>query len=116
MIWNMKDVLPNFWKTKLAILVLVKMKELLSNHNSPKSIIITVNAGHIPSDVWVHDMEVGGGRIIGEGCHFVDLMRYLVGYPIEKLGAPFFKKAYLLFVLAAGVHHLCSISPKCYHL
>ena len=36
-----------------------------------------MNAGFIPSDVWVHDLEVGGGRIIGEACHFIDLCSYL---------------------------------------
>ena len=38
-----------------------------------------MNAGFIPSDVWVHDMEVGGGRILGEACHFIDLCTYLSG-------------------------------------
>jgi len=61
---------------------IVKMKELLDVHSSPKSIVMTINAGAIPSEHWVQDMEVGGGRIIGEGCHFIDLMRFLIGYPI----------------------------------
>tara|TARA_B100000787_G_scaffold168617_1_gene157718 strand:+ start:8362 stop:10485 length:2124 start_codon:yes stop_codon:yes gene_type:complete len=66
---------------------IIKMKELLSNHHSPKSIIITVNAGYIPSDHWVQDSLVGGGRIIGEGCHFIDLMRHLVGHEIVDFTA-----------------------------
>jgi predicted dehydrogenase/threonine dehydrogenase-like Zn-dependent dehydrogenase len=45
----------------------------------PLVVHVRVNAGEIPADVWVHDPEVGGGRIIGEGCHFIDLIRYLVG-------------------------------------
>lgn len=53
----------------------VKMKQLLGNN--PMNIIATMNAGFIPADVWVHDMLVGGGRIIGEGCHFIDLCSYL---------------------------------------
>ena len=61
----------------------VKMKELLSGHRSPKSIIMTVNAGAIPSEHWVQNSLIGGGRIIGEGCHFVDLMRHLIGYKIK---------------------------------
>ena len=61
---------------------IVKMKELLASHRSPKSIIITVNAGEIPEDHWIQDPLIGGGRIVGEGCHFIDLMRHLVGYPI----------------------------------
>ena len=38
---------------------------------------MTINAGDIPSDSWVHDSEIGGGRILGEGCHFIDLCSYL---------------------------------------
>jgi predicted dehydrogenase len=62
-----------------------KMKSLLENINEPKSFIITINAGKIPADHWTQDLEVGGGRIIGEGCHFIDLMRFLVGHPIYKI-------------------------------
>ncbi|RMH18927.1 MAG: dehydrogenase [Gammaproteobacteria bacterium] len=61
---------------------IVKMKSLLEARRSPKSIIMTVNAGAIPSEHWVQDHKIGGGRIIGEGCHFIDLMRYLVGSPV----------------------------------
>ena len=46
-----------------------------------------INAGHIPSDVWVQDRAVGGGRIIGEGCHWLDFMRYLVAEPIVQVSA-----------------------------
>ena len=63
---------------------IVKMKELLSSNRSPKSIIMTINAGLVPSDHWVQDSLIGGGRIIGEGCHFIDLMRHLVGYKITN--------------------------------
>ena len=38
-----------------------------------------MNAGYIPNDHWVHDPIVGGGRIIGEACHFVDLARFIIG-------------------------------------
>ncbi|RPD91729.1 dehydrogenase [Aureibaculum marinum] len=54
----------------------LKMKKLLGNDNTPKNIIATMNAGYIPKEVWVHDMEVGGGRIIGEACHYIDLCTY----------------------------------------
>ena len=43
---------------------------------------MTVNAGFIPSDHWTQDPARGGGRIIGEGCHFIDLLRFLAGVPI----------------------------------
>lgn len=60
----------------------VKMKSLLESKREPKVIVITVNAGSIPADHWTQDPEVGGGRIVGEGCHFIDLMRFLVGHAI----------------------------------
>ena len=59
-----------------------KMKTLLEGVREPKSFIVTVNAGAIPANHWTQDPKVGGGRIIGEGCHFVDLLRFLAGVPI----------------------------------
>ena len=53
----------------------VKMKELAGK--GVKNIIATMNAGFIPSEVWVHDLKTGGGRIIGEACHFIDLCSFL---------------------------------------
>ena len=66
---------------------IVKMKELLNNHRSPKSIIMTVNAGAIPGEHWAQNSLIGGGRIIGEGCHFIDLMRHLIGHKINSFTA-----------------------------
>jgi len=60
----------------------VKMKSLLESKREPKVVVITVNAGAIPGEHWTQDPEVGGGRIVGEGCHFIDLMRFLVGHAI----------------------------------
>lgn len=65
----------------------IKMKELLATVSQPKSIIITVNAGEISADHWTQDLEVGGGRIIGEGCHFIDLARFLAGAKITSVQA-----------------------------
>lgn len=59
-----------------------KMKELLASMREPKVFILTVNAGAIPAEHWTQDMGIGGGRIIGEACHFVDLMRFLAGETI----------------------------------
>lgn len=64
-----------------------KMKSLLDQQIQSKSIIMTVNAGFIPSEHWTQDGEVGGGRIIGEACHFIDLMRFLVAKPIVSVQA-----------------------------
>lgn len=62
-----------------------KMKELLSSVNEPKSFMMTMNAGAIPADHWTQDNEVGGGRIIGEACHFIDLMRFLADSEIVSV-------------------------------
>lgn len=70
-----------------------KMKELLGESNEPVNIIATMNAGFIPHNVWVHDLQVGGGRIIGEACHFMDLASYLTG-----------SKTTSVFMSAMGLH------------
>ena len=65
----------------------VKMKSLLGACKEPKSFIMTVNAGAIPDDHWTQDPNVGGGRIIGESCHFIDLLRYLTDSPCVNIHA-----------------------------
>ena len=64
-----------------------QMHKLLQGVREAKAFIMTVNAGAIPPDHWTHDPEIGGGRIIGEGCHFVDLLRFLCGSPITTVQA-----------------------------
>ncbi|TLM64510.1 MAG: zinc-binding dehydrogenase [Deltaproteobacteria bacterium] len=59
-----------------------KIKALLESVRQPKSFVMTVNAGAIPADHWTQDPMIGGGRIIGEGCHFIDLLRFLAGNAI----------------------------------
>lgn len=54
-----------------------KMKSLIGA--GAVNLVATMNAGFIPANSWVHDLQVGGGRIIGEGCHFIDLCSYLCG-------------------------------------
>jgi predicted dehydrogenase/threonine dehydrogenase-like Zn-dependent dehydrogenase len=61
----------------------VRMKALLAAVSGPKSMAMTVNAGAIPASHWTQDPQVGGGRIIGEACHFIDLLRHLAGSEIE---------------------------------
>lgn len=51
------------------------------------NIVITVNAGFIPPDHWIHDLEKGGGRIIGEACHFIDLCAFYTGSRIVSISA-----------------------------
>jgi len=64
-----------------------KIKELLSSTTGPKAFTMTVNAGAIPASHWTQDSQVGGGRLLGEGCHFIDLLRFLADAPIEGFQA-----------------------------
>lgn len=64
-----------------------KIKALLAPVKEPKAFIMTMNAGAIPANHWTQDHAVGGGRIIGEACHFIDLMRYLAGCEIVSVEA-----------------------------
>ena len=63
-----------------------KIKELIPTEQ-PKSMVALINAGFIPSDHWIHDEKVGGGRIIGEACHFLDLFTYISGSSIDAVNA-----------------------------
>ena len=64
-----------------------KIAALLNEFAEPKTFIMTVNAGAIPDDHWLHDPRLGGGRIIGEGCHFIDLVRFLCGHAVASVQA-----------------------------
>jgi polar amino acid transport system substrate-binding protein len=55
------------------------IKDLISNRTQPVAMHYRINAGYIPSDHWIQNPKIGGGRIIGEVCHFVDTMMYLTG-------------------------------------
>ena len=61
------------------------IKKSLGNSPGPININLTMNAGYIPKEVWVHDMTTGGGRIIGEACHYMDLGVYLTGSEIKSV-------------------------------
>ena len=60
-----------------------KMKRLLGS--APMNVIATMNAGNIPAESWVHDMKIGGGRIIGEACHLIDLVGFLVDSRVQAV-------------------------------
>jgi predicted dehydrogenase/threonine dehydrogenase-like Zn-dependent dehydrogenase len=62
-----------------------RIHQLLRGVTGPKSFIMTVNAGAIPAEHWTQDRQSGGGRIVGEGCHFIDLIRFLAGSPISAI-------------------------------
>ena len=59
--------------------LVIAMKKFLSSNIEPMHIHYRINAGLIPLNHWLHDPDQGGGRIIGEGCHFIDLLIYLTG-------------------------------------
>ena len=61
-----------------------KIEELISDVREPAAFVVTVNAGAIPPEHWTQDPKIGGGRIVGEACHFVDLLRYLAASPIAR--------------------------------
>lgn len=61
------------------------VKKQLGDSNFPINVIATVNAGEIPANHWTQDMSIGGGRIIGEACHFIDLITYLSGSLVESV-------------------------------
>lgn len=65
----------------------LQAKEKFSKRNAPLMIHYRVNAGYIPPDHWVHDPVEGGGRIIGEVCHFVDFLQFLTGAAPKRVFA-----------------------------
>jgi predicted dehydrogenase/threonine dehydrogenase-like Zn-dependent dehydrogenase len=64
-----------------------KVKELLLGRTEPLCMSMTVNAGAIPADNWIQDPKRGGGRIIGEACHFIDLLAHIAGAPVVSVSA-----------------------------
>lgn len=64
---------------------MIDAKKQIGGSNAPINVIATMNAGFIPAEMWVHDMQSGGGRIIGEACHFIDLITFLTGSLVESV-------------------------------
>lgn len=62
-----------------------KMNALLGKIDAPINVVVTVNAGAVAPSSWVHDRTIGGGRILGEGCHFVDLISCLTGSRVQQV-------------------------------
>lgn len=62
-----------------------KIKSVIGN--GPMTMIYRINAGHIPQDTWIQDLEIGGGRILGEACHFIDYLTYLNGSVPTRVSA-----------------------------
>ncbi len=61
------------------------VKKQLGNSNTSINVIATMNAGEILANHWTQDMNMGGGRIIGEACHLIDLITYLSGSLVESV-------------------------------
>jgi predicted dehydrogenase/threonine dehydrogenase-like Zn-dependent dehydrogenase len=65
----------------------LRARELFADRRAPLSILYRINAGRVPRTHWIQDPAIGGGRIVGEVCHFVDLMQFLVGAPVVRVYA-----------------------------
>ena len=65
--------------------MVVQMKSFLNSISGPLALNYRINAGYLPPDHWVNDREQGGGRVLGEVCHFVDLLMFLAGSPIVEV-------------------------------
>ncbi len=63
-----------------------KLKGMFTD-DQPKSITIRINSGILPKGHWINDPEIGGGRIVGEACHFIDLAMFIAGSPIVSVSA-----------------------------
>ncbi|MFK7782571.1 bi-domain-containing oxidoreductase [Psychroserpens sp.] len=81
-------------KTKKAVMVgfnrrfsplTTKLKNAVGNN--PMTMIYRINAGSIPGDNWIQDLEIGGGRVLGEVCHFIDYLTFLNGSLPTKVSA-----------------------------
>jgi predicted dehydrogenase len=63
----------------------VEFRELVHEPSAPIELLYRVNAGLLPADHWVNDLDEGGGRLLGEGCHFVDFACWVVGRSAERV-------------------------------
>jgi len=93
---ELDEIIKVISKTKVPLIVgfnrryaplAIRAKELLKSKRGPYLINYRVNAGFIPKTSWVQDPEVGGGRIIGECCHFLDLFNFFIESEVENVGA-----------------------------
>lgn len=67
--------------------LVVRAKGLLAAIGEPKAMVMTFNAGAAPNEHWTQDPDLGGGRLIGEACHAIDLLRHLAGAPAMSIAA-----------------------------
>ena len=83
---ELEDIIEAQTKANKAVMVgfnrrfsplTAKLKKALGNN--PMTMVYRINAGAIPADNWIQDLEIGGGRVLGEVCHFIDYLTYLNG-------------------------------------
>ena len=91
---DLKEIIEEQKKTKKTVMIgfnrrfsplTVKLKKAMGNN--PMTMLYRVNAGSIPKDHWIQDPEIGGGRIIGEVCHFIDYLTFINGSTPIKISA-----------------------------
>ncbi|MCP4665389.1 MAG: Gfo/Idh/MocA family oxidoreductase [Deltaproteobacteria bacterium] len=82
---NSKSIMMVGYNRRFSPLI-QKLKEILPA-DIPKAIHYRINAGSVAPDHWIHDKEIGGGRIIGEICHFIDLAMYIADDMIASVSA-----------------------------
>tara|TARA_B100000161_G_scaffold90469_1_gene63520 strand:- start:1080 stop:3221 length:2142 start_codon:yes stop_codon:yes gene_type:complete len=97
-----KPILMVGFNRRFSLLV-EKLKLNLRNLNGPKSFIYTINAGLVDEEHWIQDPLIGGGRLIGEVCHFLDLLRYLAESPIDNIEC-------------FAIDYSSSLPPQTFHL
>lgn len=83
-VYNEESILQVGFNRRFSPFVQTMKKTL---NDSVISINYRVNAGIIPKDVWIQDREIGGGRIIGEVCHFIDTCSYIIGSEVQSVFA-----------------------------
>ena len=83
-------------------LLSIKLRELMKHKSSQSNSIYTINAGDVPLDHWIQDTLSSGGRLVGEACHFIDLLRFIHNSPIVKYDIKktfsFKKDSFLIFL------------------
>ena len=65
----------------------IKVREMIAGDIRPISINYKINAGHIPKDHWINDLDIGGGRLVSELCHFIDFMIYITNSKVSRVFA-----------------------------
>jgi len=90
---ELDDILAAYDGTRMVMVgynrrfapMVTALRDVLRGTSEPLLLTYRVNAGYIPPEHWVHDPQQGGGRLRGEGCHFIDLLIDLAGSPVRRV-------------------------------